>query len=196
MTDCLLPLPATLQALAGEIRGKSWEAAKRVVVAKTGSIGPYERFDDDLADAVFARVQRNAQVGRWTDEAEIFRLGRGARRLEGEGRMTVYRAAPRGGGIRPGDFAAGSAHEAGFYRHGGHVVQKAVVERRDLIAVDGSMGDGQEYIYLPEGYKAPEPVVFFQDFRGFYDAAHGRAPTPEPAAPDTDEDADTDSPEP
>ena len=166
-------IPSVMTSLADEIKGKSWETAKRLIVAKVGSVQRGERFDDDVADAVFLRVQRNAQIGRYGDEETIRRLGRDEKRLEGDEPMTLYRAAPRGAGIRPGDFCTTSKSEAGYYLHGGHTVQSRIVPRHDVIAVRGSMGDGQELIYLPVDYVEPEPRVYYDTFRDFYDSAQG-----------------------
>lgn len=162
-------IPSVLSSLANEIRGKSYETAKRIVVSKVGSVARGERFDDDVADAVFLRLQRNAQVGANTSEPELMASGRGAVRLTGDGTITLYRAAPKGSGIRPGDFTADTAAEAGFYRHGRNVVQSIIVPRHDVIAVKGAMGDGREYVYLPIGYEPAEPEVFFPSFKAFYD---------------------------
>lgn len=172
MTD----IPPFLRALAGEIRGRSYESAKRLVVLKVGGVGRNERFADDVADAVFLRIQRNAQAGSHDSEEAVHALGRNARRLEGSGTVVLWRAAPRGAGIRPGDFAACSRREAGFYRHGGHVIQNATVEREDVLALDGSVGGGQEYVYLPRGHvpgPASEPFGSFAEF-------HAAASTPDP----------------
>jgi hypothetical protein len=166
-------IPPELRALANEIRGKSWQAAKRTIVSKTGSIRPRERFDDDLADAIFLRIQARAQAGLYNTEAIVNGLGRNARRLEGPGKIKLYRAAPKGGGIRPGDFAAATPGEARNYAHGKNIVQSAVVPRVDVFAVDGSTGGDQEYIYLPRGHEPVEPVEHFDSFRSFYDAANG-----------------------
>lgn len=174
MTD----IPDELKALARDVAGRSYESAKRLVVSKVGSVRRGERFDDDVADAVFLRLQRNAQVGRYASEEVLRGLGRNARRLEGEGDIELYRSAPPGAGIRPGDFVAGTAHEVGFYAHGGNVVHRMTVAREDVFGLDGSMGGGREYVYLPAGYVAPVPVEHFATFRAFYEAAR----TPEPDA--------------
>lgn len=166
-------IPRALSALAGEIQGKTWEAAKRIIVSKTGSIRPRERFDDDLADAIFLRIQARAQTGLYNTEEIIQRLGRNARRLEGPGKIKLYRAAPKGGGIRPGDFAAATPGEARNYVHGKNVVQSVTVPRGDVFAVDGSTGGDQEYVYLPPGHVPVEPIEHFDSFRSFYDAANG-----------------------
>lgn len=163
-------VPELLQPLAKLIKGKSFDAAKRAIVAQVGSVGSREKFDDDVADSVFTRLQRTAQVGRYTDEADL--AYRKAKRLEGDGDITIYRAAPKGGGLRPGDFAAGSKNEAGFYKHGTNVVQKFTVKRGDVIAVEGSSGGGQEYVYLPKDYKPTEPAVYFDSIREFYDTVN------------------------
>jgi hypothetical protein len=170
MTESSTEIPAVLVPLAKEIRGLSYEAAKRKVVAKTGSVKPGERFADDVADAVFARVQRNAQVGS-TNLSDL--RGRNPKRLQGDEPITLYRAAPKGATVRPGDFAAGTAHEAGFYTHGGHKIISTSVPRKDVIAVDGSSGGGQEYVYLPQGYVPPTPKEFFGSFREFYAKIQG-----------------------
>lgn len=162
-------IPTELTRLAKEIRGRSYETAKRIIVAKVGSVNRGERFDDDVADAVFLRLQRNAQVGGNTSEKELMASGRGAVRMTGDGSITLYRAAPKGAGIRPGDFTADTAHEAGFYRHGRNVVQSITVPMHDVIQVKGAMGDGREYVYLPRGYRAPEAKVFYNSFRAFFD---------------------------
>lgn len=162
-------VPSILAPLAQEIRGKSYETAKRIVVSKVGSVSRGERFDDDVADAVFLRLQRNAQVGANTSEQELMASGRGAVRMTGDEPITLYRAAPKGTGIRPGDFTADTAAEAGFYRHGRNVVQSIAVPRHDVIAVKGAMGNGREYVYLPADYQPPEPQVFFDSFKAFYD---------------------------
>lgn len=162
------PVPACLSRLADLIRGKSFAAAKRAIVAQVGSVRPREQFDDDVADAVFLRLQRVAQVGAVASEAEL--AYRGARRLTGEGTITLYRAAPKGAGVRPGDFAAGTRAEAGFYKHGGNIVQAQRVPRGDVLAVEGSSGGGQEFVHLPEGYTAPTAAVFFDTFKAFFDA--------------------------
>jgi hypothetical protein len=161
-------IPQPLAWLAVDIQGKRWEAAKRIIVSKTGSIRPGEKFDDDLADTIFLRIQENSQVGRYASEDIINNLGRGAKRLDGPGKITLYRAAPKGGGIRPGDFATDQKSEAGYYKHGGHVIQTAVVPREDCFYVNGRNGDGNEYIYLPRGYEAPTPIVWFNSFADFY----------------------------
>lgn len=160
-------IPPELASLAKEIAGLSYEAAKRAVVSKTGSVDADERFPDDVADAVFLRLQRNAQVGRYTEE-DLQKLGRGAKRLSGDGTITLYRAAPRGTTIRPGDFTAASAHEAGFYTHGGNTIQSITVPRNDVFSVEGSVGGGQEFVYLPRGYVAPTPKEYFASFKDFY----------------------------
>ncbi len=134
-------IPKELAALAKEVSGKSYEAAKRLVVSKVGSVRRgAERFDDDVADAVFHRLQRNAQVGRYASEEVLRGLGRNARRLDGEGRIELFRSAPRGTGIRPGDFVADTAHEVGFYAHGGNVVHRLTVARADVFRLDGAAG--------------------------------------------------------
>jgi hypothetical protein len=163
-------IPDVLELLAKAIRGRSYETAKRIIVAKVGSVQPGERFADDVADAVFLRLQRNAQVGQNTSEIELQQLGRGAQRLSGTDPVTIYRAAPKGAGIRPGDFVADSTTEAGFYRHGGNVILKRVVARHDLIHLNGTMGGGQEYVYLPQDHVISTPVEHFGSFRAFYDA--------------------------
>lgn len=168
-------IPDELRSLAKQIRGLSYEAAKRAVVAKTGSVKRGERFADDVADAVFMRLQRNSQVGQNTSEDELLRSGRGARRLDGDEPITLYRAAPKGTTIRPGDFTAGSAEEAGFYTHGGNRVQTLTVPRHDVISIDGAVGGGQEYVYLPIGYVAPAPVAYFGSFRAFYEATRDQS---------------------
>lgn len=164
--------PECLGALARELDGRGWDAAKRLVVSKVGSVGRGERFDDDVADAVFLRLQENSQVGRYASESLLSSLGRNAVRLPGGGAIELFRAAPPGSGIRPGDFAAASAHEAGYYLHGGNKVQRATVPRVDVFSVDGSMGGEREYVHLPVGYVAPVPVVYFRNFRDFYSALH------------------------
>ena len=174
-------IPEALRALAAQVRGRSYESAKRLIVSKVGGVGRNERFADDVADAVFLRLQRNAQVGRYDSEAVVRSLGRNARRLEGEGEITLWRAAPRGAGIRPGDFAADSRHEAEFYRHGGHVIQSARVARADVLAVDGSSGGGQEYVFLPRDHVPGEAVEHFASFQAFYEAAVTPAPEPGPS---------------
>ena len=174
-------IPDWLGWLAREVRGRRWDSAKRAVVAKVGSVGRNERFGDDVADAVFLRVQENAQVGRYASEAAVLALGRGARRLEGPGTITLYRCAPRGAGIRPGDFASDAAHEAGFYRHGGNVLHEATVPRDEVFQVEGTTGGGREYVHLPRGYVAPVPEVPFATFAAFYEAANAPEPAASPA---------------
>ena len=159
-----------LEPLARLVCGKGYEAAKRAVVAQVGSVARGERFPDDVADAVFLRLQRVAQIGQYTDEKAL--EYRGAKRLEGAGSIKLYRCAPPGVGIRPGDFAAGTKEEVGFYKHGKNVVQTSTVPRRDVIAVKGNCGGGQEYVLLPEGYVAPTPIEHYRSFRAFFDAAN------------------------
>jgi hypothetical protein len=137
-------LPKTLQNLGEEISGKSWETAKRIVVSKTGSVKRGEKFDDDLADAIFLRIQANSQRGQYDSEDDIWKLGRNARRLTGDHLITLYRAAPKGAGIRAGDFCASSKEEAGYYLHGGHVIHSIKIPPHDVIALDGKLGDGDE----------------------------------------------------
>lgn len=163
-------IPEKIRPLADLISGKPFDAAKRHIVAQVGSVGRGEKFDDDVADAVFLRLQRNAQVGRYTDIADI--AYRKPKRLEGDGEVTLYRAAPKGGGLRPGDFMAGTKNEAGYYKHGANVVQSFKVARRDVVAVEGSSGGGQEYVYLPDGYKVGEVAEYFGSFREFFDAVN------------------------
>lgn len=189
-------VPPQLASLAREVRGLGWEAAKRLVVSKVGSVRRGERFDDDVADAVFLRLQQNAQVGRYASESELARLGRNARRLTGDGQITLFRSAPKGCGIRPGDFAAGTAHEAGFYRHGGNVVQSVNVPVDQVFQMDGSMGGGQEYVYLPRGYVPPQPKEWFGAFLDFFEAAHGRTPAAKDGPPPIASDADEPAPSP
>ena len=176
MADGLLP--PVLARLSLEISNSSFERAKRKVVSKVGSVGRYDRFDDDVADAVFLRIQQNCQVGRYANEDDLMASRPGSCRLEGEGSIVLYRASPPGTGIRPGDFAAGSRDEAGYYTHGGHTIQKMTVPRRDVIAVPGAVGTGQEYVLLPEGYVPPVPQVWFADFHSFWSAARGFEPVP------------------
>src|SRR6185437_2932301 len=126
-------IPPALAPLARAIQGKTYETAKRIIVSKTGSVRPHERFDDSLADAVFLRLQRVAQVGVYSSEAVVKALGRGAERLSGDGLITLYRSAPPGVGIRPGDFCTDDRHEAGFYKHGGNRIQMRKVPRADVI---------------------------------------------------------------
>lgn len=180
-------IPPELEILAREVFGRGWNSAKRLVVSKVGSVARGERFDDDVADAVFLRIQQNAQVGRYALESEVESLGRNARRLTGEGTVRLYRAAPPGAGIRPGDFATENRAEAGNYRHGGHVLHIATVSREDVYAVDGSVGGGQEYVYLPRGYVRPEPIEYFPSFKAFFDAVN---------APEPDADMTSSSPRP
>ena len=186
-------IPPALAGLADQIQKLGWEAAKRLVVSKVGSIKSGERFSDDVADAVFLRLQQNSQVGRYAEEADIFRLGRDAHRLTGEGSITLYRAAPKGSGIRPGDFATDTAAEAGFYRHGGNVIHTVTIPKTAVIAVEGSSGGGQEFIYLPHDYTPPQPIEWFADFRSFFEATrpspeakHGNTGEHDPAADEDD----------
>lgn len=175
-------LPATLVDLARKLRGRSWEASKRLVVSRVGGVRPGERFADDVADAVFLRIQRTAQVGQYASEEALRTLGRNARRLEGEGTIRLYRCAPRGAGIRPGDFATDLPAEARYYAHGGHVLHALDVPRAEVFRVDGALGDGTEFVYLPRGHVAPEPKEFFPSFEAFWRAAN---PSHEPdASPD------------
>lgn len=170
-------VPAVLHHLIKLIHGKSYEAAKRAMVAQVGSIKPREKFDDDLADAIFLRLQQVAQVGRYTTQSEL--AYRNAIRLVGEGDVTLYRCAPPGAGIRPGDFAASSPHEAGFYKHGVNKIQAMSVRREDVVSVDGSMGGGKEYVLLPKGHVFPSPVEHFKSFRAFFEAIqHPLDPSP------------------
>lgn len=169
-------IPPALAALAAQVGKLGWEAAKRLVVSKVGSVRPGDRFAEDVADAVFLRLQRNAQVGRYAPESEVFNLGRDARRLSGDDLITLYRAAPKGAGIRPGDFVADTAAEAGFYRHGGNVVQSIKVSRNTVIEVRGSSGGDREFVYLPPGYVPPPPMEWFADFKSFFEAARACAP--------------------
>ncbi len=162
-------IPGILKPMASLIEGKGFEAAKRAIVAQVGSVGRSEKFDDDVADAVFMRLQRTAQVGRYNESDVAYRK---AKRLTGEGNITLYRAAPKGGGIRPGDFATDSKNEAGYYKHGSNVIQSAKVPRRDVIAVEGSSGGAQEYVYLPENHTPAKAVEHFKSFREFFDAVN------------------------
>lgn len=164
-------LPDVMKRLAAQISTKTWDAAKRLIVSKVGSVQRGERFDDDVADAVFLRIQRTSQVGQYNSEEIVKGLNRKARRLEGDDTITLYRAAPKGGGIRPGDFCSPSKDETGYYMHGGHVLLTKKVPSRDVIAVDGTLGGGQELVYLPVGHEAIDPVVFYPTFRDFYEAS-------------------------
>lgn len=164
-------LPTTLQSLGKELSGKSWEAAKRIVVSKTGSVKRGERFDDDLADAIFLRIQANSQRGQYDREDDIGKLGRNARRLSGDHLITLYRAAPKGAGIRAGDFCSSSKEEAGYYLHGGHAIHIRKVPAHDIIALDGNLGDGDEMIYLPLDYSPVTPIEYYQTFHDFYIAS-------------------------
>ena len=94
-------------------------------------------------------------------------LGREARRMEGDGEITLYRAAPKGEKIRPGDFATDSASEASFYKHGGHRIMKRSAPQKDVFCVRGSCGGGQEYIYLPTGHVRGPVSEFFGSFNEF-----------------------------
>lgn len=169
-------LPQELSALAKDVKGKGYEAAKRAIVSKVGSVGRGEKFDDDVADAVFQRLQRNVQVGAISSEADLPQ-GRDAQRMEGSEPITVYRAT-EGATIRPGDYVANSEHEAGFYMHGKNRVRKLTVPQSDLISVRGAVGGGKEYIYLPKGYEAPTPKEHYKTFREFYDAVHRKVEQP------------------
>lgn len=162
--------PPTLAHLATLIGGKSFETAKRIIVSQIGSVRSRERFDDDIADHVFLRLQRTSQVGQFASEDILVKLGRDARRLEGPGTILLYRNAPKGAGIRPGDFASDDKAECSYYKHGSNVIQSARLPREDVFVLRGSMGGGKEYVYLPAGYERPEPIVHFTSFREFYDA--------------------------
>lgn len=183
------PFPQELSALAKDIGGKSYDAAKRAIVGKVGSVERGEKFDDDVADAVFQRLQRNVQVGAISSEADLPQ-GRDAKRLEGSAPRTVYRAT-EGETIRPGDYVAGSEHEAGFYTHGKNKVRSLIVPSSDLISVRGAIGGGEEFIYLPKGYKATLPKEHFKTFREFYDAVHSTKgePIETPVVPKQNKDA-------
>lgn len=160
-------LPPELVFLARLVEGKSYGAAKRAIVAQVGSVEPREKFDDDVADAVFLRLQQVAQVGRYTSEADL--AYRQAKRLEGAGTIILYRSAPPGAGIRPGDFAAGTSHEAGFYQHGVNTLQCVSVPRQDVLSVAGSMGGGAEYVLLPIGHVPAVATEHFVSLRSFLD---------------------------
>lgn len=136
MEDKVSQVPDVLRPLSSKIQGKKFDTAKRLIVAQVGSVDRGEKFDDDVADAVFIRLQRVAQVGTYTDESEL--AYRHAKRLDGEDVITVYRSAPKGSLLRPGDFASKNKHEAGFYTHGGNVIMPFKVKTCDLISVEGS----------------------------------------------------------
>lgn len=160
-------IPESLKHFERVIRGKSYESAKRAMVAQVGSVNPREKFNDDVADAVFLRLQHVAQVGRYASEKEL--AYRQAKRLEGEGDVTLYRCAPPNSRLRPGDFAASTPREAGFYKHGINTIQAFTVKREDVIAVEGAMGGGHEFVLLPKGHVAVEPLVHFKSFRDFFE---------------------------
>lgn len=171
-------VPAEMQHLANDAKKyKNIEDFKRSIVSKTGSVDEDELFDDDLVEAVFKRLQETSQIGRYADEGDIMRLGRNARRLEGNKPMTVHRAAP-GGKIRPGDMVTDLEGEARNYAHGDNKLITQNIPAKDLIAVDGSIGDGKEFIYLPSGYKAPEPKQYYKSFKDLHNEVHNPAPSP------------------
>lgn len=161
-------MPKTLMDLAMQISACSPTVARRRIVSRVGSVRSGETFDDDLVDTIFLRLQARSQIGAYDDERVIMALGRDARRLEGDGMIVLYRAAPPGSVIRPGDFAADSKEETGFYRHGGNRTIEMTVPRTDVFTLRGACGDGQEYIYLPKDYERPEVLEFFPDFRSFH----------------------------
>ena len=164
-------MPWALTDLAMQIGGCSPAVARRRIVARVGSVRSGETFDDEVVDAVFMRIQARSQVGAYDSEEVLRSLGRDARRLEGDGDVVLYRAAPPGTTIRPGDFAAADKSEAGFYRHGGHKIIKMTVPRSDVFALRGSCGGGQEYVYLPKDYERPDVAEFFGTFAAFYEFA-------------------------
>lgn len=173
-------IPPVLDNLVRLIAGKSFESGKRAVVSQVGSMAPREKAPDDLADAVFLRLQQNAQAGRYQSEKDL--AHRKPMRLEGEGDITVYRCAPPGAKLRPGDFAASTAHEAGYYKHGWNKVQAFTVPRQDLIRVNGSLGGAQELVLLPKGHVPLVPMDHFATFRAFFEAVKAR---PEAQAEET-----------
>lgn len=164
-------MPPILVELAMQIGTCSPAVARRRVVSRVGFVQSRETFADDVVDAVFMRIQERSQVGAYDSEDAIMALRRGAYRMEGDGDIVLYRAAPPGAEIRPGDFAAESRHEAGFYTHGGHKVIKMAVPRSDVFALHGSCGGGQEFIYLPKDYERPDVAEFFGNFATFYEFA-------------------------
>jgi hypothetical protein len=170
MNQKIQTIPDDLHALATLVKGKSLTVAKRLIVAQVGCVARAEKFDDDVVDSVFSRLQHVAQVGRYTDEADL--AYRRAKRLDGEGEMTVFRAAPKGAKLRPGDFTTGTRQEAGFYKHGTNVVQKFSSLKQDLLAIEGSVGGGQEYVFLPKGCKPAEVIVHFPTFRAFFECVN------------------------
>ena len=170
-------IPGELEGLANEIKGKSFDQAKRDIVSKVGTVEGKEIIPNDVANSVFSRLQKGAQVGEYTSEQEIMKLGRSAQRLTGDDTIKVYRATGRNN-IRPGDFVAGDVHEAGFYTKEGKNIKGFDIPKKDLISLKGSMGGGQEYIYLPKGYKPPEVKNYFNNFTDFYAQATGKVKPP------------------
>lgn len=168
ITQFIEVLPSVLLDLAKELSSRSRNSAVRHLVSRTGSVRREERFDDDVVDAVFLRIQSRSQHGLYDSEDVIMSLGREARRMEGDGEITLYRAAPKGVEIRPGDFATDSAGEASFYKHGGHRITKRRVPQKDVFCVRGSCGGGQEYIYLPPGHVRGPVSEFFGSFNEFF----------------------------
>lgn len=167
------PVPDVLKHLVRLVEGKGHEAAKRALALQVGSVESREKIPEAVADAVFLRLQQNAQVGRYTTKKEL--SYRRPERLQGEGTITVFRSAPPGATLRPGDFAADTRHEAGFYKHGINKVQAFTVPRQDVLKVESSMGGGQEYVLLPKGHVPTVPVEHFASFRAFFDAVHAPA---------------------
>jgi hypothetical protein len=178
-------IPSELTRLADKIKGKSYEAAKRIIANQVGSVKPGEKFSDDVADAIFKKLQRVSQRSPYATEEEIGKLGRDAKRLTGKEPMTVYRGTGRAE-LRPGDFVAGTAGEARNYTHGGKSVREFSFPKEDFIAVKGSMGGDQEYVYLPKGYEPPAPIEHYGTLKDFHDAANRPEATPEDFQRDID----------
>lgn len=169
-------VPEQLSYLEKQASGVSYETFKRNLVKNIGSVERGEKISDDVAQSVFERLQKTAQRGEFGDEATLFKDmgGRNPKRLVGDETITVYRATPVNK-LRAGDFVSPDKTEAGFYTSETKKIYPFQIKKSDLVSMDGSMGGGQELIYIPKGSKQGVAVEFFKSPKEFFDAVNSKS---------------------
>ena len=166
-------IPKELSYLSKQSEGVSYETFKRRLVSNIGSVQRGEKIPDDVAQSVFERLQKTAQRGEFGDESTLFKDvgGRNPKRLVGDETITVYRATPVKN-LRAGDFVSQDKTEAGFYTSATKKIYPFDVKKSDLVSVEGSMGGGQELIYIPKGSKQGEAKGYFASPKEFWESTN------------------------
>jgi len=168
-------IPQDLLYLSKQADGVSYETFKRNLVRNIGSVDGKEKIPDDVAQSVFERLQKTAQRGEFGDESTLFKDvgGRNPQRLTGEETVTVYRATPVNN-LRAGDFVSPDKTEAGFYTSATKKIYPFEVKKSDLVSVEGSMGGGQELIYIPKGSRQGIAKEYFKTPKEFWESVNNK----------------------